>query len=912
MDSKNPILRNALQRLCPSCNIIVNINQHVCKCGYRLFDAKRKAQPESQAQANIKRSEKKHIPVVHDELHKSVQDLQHQKKLKEIEEEITRLRAIYDSQNNNPKRRTIMYTGTSSRKSRALGTPSNPFPCSHEVMKPPVSVVDVIPQNINESPGAAAVEVLPENFDAAAELAAEIKKIQESQVKISQWQQRRMKAEISWEESRSVLFEWEVSRHAVPVEDTKCFKCRIEASIKCEDCHRLFCYHCDMKKHFLNPFHDRFSWASGYYEALPPTVTVDLNGTFTDWRRYDLYLPIFECQECGYSLPADAKMLYDGGYFCSSARKSNTFFSTKLLNNWHFLKRNSPGLSMKSLLIALQALGSRNGRDGCINFEAAKRTFQEWRFMQYELANVQSYNKNVCPACHTNPFAIHIDGNKKLFRYEKVGRGLRESYYSESVFAADNDVTNHLNHIESLKTKNSQNCGVSLWKAARNEPYTHKSLDQTGISLASCRHGVILKMCNMTRGEVFGYAHYLHINYFKSAKYICQDIICQYWPWALKIQEKNKKFTLLETKPFLGVLHAKAHAWYCQVLYGGRWQHGSGLTTGEETEQIFSYMSRYNSTTKNMLKAEREEELSESSFFWNQRKHDSLAHVLASRFCKAKEAAELIRKELADLSLDEKQLLIWIAELTNLAQSLNKRSVSQNDVQNGIELVCDSIRTKKSQISGVAASSKMRSRYRAKIEADKKKLRELIAVYNEDNTEKLSVEIAEEGNFPWYNDTPQPTDNVTLQDKRNAAEKLHMYNRTMEEQNVIQLEMKSYLDFYRKKLEEITQRLDDVQNKSAPPSWIIEEPGKYSIKKSSFQNVTSGLTALLLNIRKFYQLKLIEATNLFSEDREVEYNKFQTDSQDSEDSETDSDNSVVSIESQTDNEEMEETLFPLI
>ncbi|XP_069176403.1 uncharacterized protein [Procambarus clarkii] len=857
MDSKNPILRNALQRLCPSCNMIVNINQHVCKCGYRLFDAKRKAQPESQAQANIKRSEKKHIPVVH-------------------------------------------------------GTPSNPFPCSHEVMKPPVSVVDVIPQNINESPGAAAVEVLPENFDAAAELAAEIKKIQESQVKISQWQQRRMKAEISWEESRSVLFEWEVSRHAVPVEDTKCFKCRIEASIKCEDCHRLFCYHCDMKKHFLNPFHDRFSWASGYYEALPPTVTVDLNGTFTDWRRYDLYLPIFECQECGYSLPADAKMLYDGGYFCSSARKSNTFFSTKLLNNWHFLKRNSPGLSMKSLLIALQALGSRNGRDGCINFEAAKRTFQEWRFMQYELANVQSYNKNVCPACHTNPFAIHIDGNKKLFRYEKVGRGLRESYYSESVFAADNDVTNHLNHIESLKTKNSQNCGVSLWKAARNEPYTHKSLDQTGISLASCRHGVILKMCNMTRGEVFGYAHYLHINYFKSAKYICQDIICQYWPWALKIQEKNKKFTLLGTKPFLGVLHAKAHAWYCQVLYGGRWQHGSGLTTGEETEQIFSYMSRYNSTTKNMLKAEREEELSESSFFWNQRKHDSLAHVLASRFCKAKEAAELIRKELADLSLDEKQLLIWIAELTNLAQSLNKRSVSQNDVQNGIELVCDSIRTKKSQISGVAASSKMRSRYRAKIEADKKKLRELIAVYNEDNTEKLSVEIAEEGNFPWYNDTPQPTDNVTLQDKRNAAEKLHMYNRTMEEQNVIQLEMKSYLDFYRKKLEEITQRLDDVQNKSAPPSWIIEEPGKYSIKKSSFQHVTSGLTALLLNIRKFYQLKLIEATNLFSEDREVEYNKFQTDSQDSEDSETDSDNSVVSIESQTDNEEMEETLFPLI
>ncbi|XP_069162253.1 uncharacterized protein [Procambarus clarkii] len=249
-------------------------------------------------------------------------------------------------------------------------------------------------------------------------------------------------------------------------------------------------------------------------------------------------------------------------------------------------------------------------------------------------------------------------------------------------------------------------------------------------------------------------------------------------------------------------------------------------------------MSRYNSTTKNMLKAEREEELSESSFFWNQRKHDSLARVLASRFCKAKEAAELIRKELADLSLDEKQLLIWIAELTNLAQSLNKRSVSQNDVQKGIELVCDSIRTKKSHISSVAGMLKLM--YKLGTDKTNRNLLVFVKYFKKTIT------------FFYLN-----TSNVIYFSGR-------------------------------------------------------FEQGKYSIKKSSFQHVTSGLTALLLNMKKFYQIKLFEATNLFSEDREVEYNKFQTDSQDSEDSETDSDNSVVSIESQTDNEEMEETLFPLI
>lgn len=40
-----------------------------------------------------------------------------------------------------------------------------------------------------------------------------------------------------------------------------------------------------------------------------------------------------------------------------------------------------------------------------------------------------------------------------------------------------------------------------------------------------------------------------------------------------------------------------------KVLYGGRWQEGSGMTLGEEAEQVFAYLSRYNSTTKNMLKA---------------------------------------------------------------------------------------------------------------------------------------------------------------------------------------------------------------------------------------------------------------------------------------------------------------------
>lgn len=53
--------------------------------------------------------------------------------------------------------------------------------------------------------------------------------------------------------------------------------------------------------------------------------------------------------------------------------------------------------------------------------------------------------------------------------------------------------------------------------------------------------------------------------YFKYVKFICQDIICKYWPWALTVAQKQSHFHIGQAKPFLGVLHAKGHAWYCQV-----------------------------------------------------------------------------------------------------------------------------------------------------------------------------------------------------------------------------------------------------------------------------------------------------------------------------------------------------------
>ena len=54
---------------------------------------------------------------------------------------------------------------------------------------------------------------------------------------------------------------------------------------------------------------------------------------------------------------------------------------------------------------------------------------------------------------------------------------------------------------------------------------------------------------------------------------------------------------LISTCVFTGYIIIHIHV---QVLWGGRWQPNSAAGAGEEMEQLFSYLSRFNLTTKYM------------------------------------------------------------------------------------------------------------------------------------------------------------------------------------------------------------------------------------------------------------------------------------------------------------------------
>lgn len=111
--------------------------------------------------------------------------------------------------------------------------------------------------------------------------------------------------------------------------------------------------------------------------------------------------------------------------------------------------------------------------------------------------------------------------------------------------------------------ENNSRCGDSNWRAAGNSVKKKRNLDETGLEILGCRHTIAQAAVNMFYGEVYGYAHYLQKVFLipKKVQFLWYDVICKYWLWL----RKTDPTCVQSMKPALSVMHAKAHAWTCQV-----------------------------------------------------------------------------------------------------------------------------------------------------------------------------------------------------------------------------------------------------------------------------------------------------------------------------------------------------------
>ncbi|XP_072016504.1 uncharacterized protein [Amphiura filiformis] len=549
----------------------------------------------------------------------------------------------------------------------------------------------------------------------------------------SAWENRQAEVDINWKHYRPFIMNRMLDREGMFADDLPaCFQvnCEKRASVKCLDCcGAYFCAECDSTLHSCNPLHDRLACKDGYFAYLPqeyPFPANDYiqfqcecggkswsncpNGSYiiiTMKGRYDLTKLTRRCWECGKDEPAlfDLENIIHRGYWPANPNLKGScyIFDMKLLQMWQFVYRHLPGSSLSGFIGALNSISDKYGRKTTINQTVFSRAVAEYGFIMSEMELMMHKDPMMCPSCSEDQLMAHIDGNHKLYRYSHVSSDGKESktrkesetkkkskpkrtaYYAGRFIANDEDVTKHLQQVyEVHPSKNSLftdiYCGDSKWKAAREVKSRNSKMAETGLVVAGCRHAIAQKAVNMFAGELYAYAHFLHVSFMmdNGVKYMFQDITCKYWPWAQKVALKAGTTATLwgaavkDIIPALSVLHAKAHSWHCQICWGGRYVEGVGAGSGEDMEQAFSHLSRTGSTTKYMTATGRADTITDHVLFWNGRKIRSLPELLCKRFKRVKTSSDETQEELAAIcsasDVNQATILQWTEEVVKVAK----------------------------------------------------------------------------------------------------------------------------------------------------------------------------------------------------------------------------------------------------
>ncbi|ROI15872.1 hypothetical protein DPX16_0564 [Anabarilius grahami] len=232
-------------------------------------------------------------------------------------------------------------------------------------------------------------------------------------------------------------------------------------------------------------------------------------------------------------------------------------YTLDLLNSFQELKVIAPGFSRQAFAKLLEHRTKCGGRSGHINGDALQRSFLEFSYASFEEDRLCCSAPFTCPACTPEMLAVSADGNRKLYRFQRNTSSDDPGFLKGSLW---------------LKTTQGRGtCGDSQWTVARETSRRASKLDEEGMEVAVCRHGFLLKALNMYRGEIFAYPLYLQKELMPAkAKFFAMDVACKYWPYLEKAARVLPALQeLTEMKPFLSIMHARAHATKCEIKWSG-------------------------------------------------------------------------------------------------------------------------------------------------------------------------------------------------------------------------------------------------------------------------------------------------------------------------------------------------------
>ncbi|KAF3836198.1 hypothetical protein F7725_028756 [Dissostichus mawsoni] len=379
------------------------------------------------------------------------------------------------------------------------------------------------------------------------------------------------------------------------------------AVVRCRDCRPrpFLCAECDVSMHTRHVLHNRDAMTAGFFQPLSPTTfvadkalshcempekicgcsTVSLRvnpgkvvAVVTINGRHDLSMPELSCHTCDATWAAGLDDLIQSGYWPATLHFS-TIYETDVFYSFEEMKMAAPGLSCQAFLRMLDQRTFRFGRFGKISADNFQQSFFEWEAVRFEVENICKEESFICPAC--TPDMLRFQWMETILTKTYVAFRSEEKATFEGVFIAnDEEVTRFVDYIHRT-TKHIilwtfinhfnilglwKRCLWREWSAARETSQRSTSkVDEEGLELAVCRHGVLLCALNMYRGKMYAYPLFLQEKLSsRQITFFCMDVTCKYWPYLQKVAKSCPELQhQLNMKPFLSVFHAKAHDFKC-------------------------------------------------------------------------------------------------------------------------------------------------------------------------------------------------------------------------------------------------------------------------------------------------------------------------------------------------------------
>ncbi|KAG1870301.1 hypothetical protein F4604DRAFT_1881242 [Suillus subluteus] len=416
---------------------------------------------------------------------------------------------------------------------------------------------------------------------------------------------------------------------------------------------------------------------------------------------------------------ANVALLRHGFLGCSPVEPS-VAVDLATLELYHRLRRRYPQLSIQTITKMLCDLHHVTYhhcyRDQfLIAFDAYLNILRHIRSRVSEALGhdaVKAHEK--CPCCTymlkdevqlVPSILVTQDGNNSSKRIASVG-SVDEREFTSTYFLSREDVDKfkdevkhrqHTTHHETSDAGDNNEILSSCLKWKNSAPEQQKKAldiyEVTGMFASACRHGFIIKACEMVRsGELAKYplaiVDYILRNFGEDVG-LGYDVGCTFGEIVHNSPLLQKKAEDLRLRICVNSFHGYAHNRLCQVQHHPLYLAGFGLEDLETMERVFSSTNASARIIRYATRYHWKQALDMQFSQWDMDKYQELSKFLLNNYRQAlntiNEYSPVVTKMTQSLGIDEDTIESWIAEeyqfLLNLKEEPEEKILACSYVQ---------------------------------------------------------------------------------------------------------------------------------------------------------------------------------------------------------------------------------------